>query len=145
MKKWKLIIFGCGFLILGFLLLLGFILKQGLNDGEWGGIENTGKFSGQEQVVWENWQRDKGRVTTEFLGKENQLPDRGNLEFRKGKASGFFFDFTVYECRNAGDKSKIVPAMGPGWGATYHGIWAFIAISIGVCLLSVGKAFRNPA
>jgi hypothetical protein len=144
MRRKILIVLGCCFLLMGFLLLTGYVLMQGVNDAEWEHIDKTGKISDSNLVVWSNWQQDQGLVIPQFPGTQYVLPEQGILEFRKGKASDMMFDFTVYECRKtSGSTTKIVPAIGPGWGASYHGIWSFLALSIGAALLLLGLLIRN--
>jgi hypothetical protein len=139
MRRRILIVVGCFFLLLGFLLLLGYVLVLGVNDAEWEHLETTGNISDSNLVVWSNWQPDQGLVSPQFPGPQYILPDQGILEFRKGTGTGMLFDFTVYECRKtSGNTTKIVPAIGPGWGASYHGIWSFLALTIGTILFSVG-------
>ena len=146
MQKRILIVLGCCFFLIGLLLLLGFVLVQGINDAEWGRIEETGKVSYSDLIVWTDWQTDQGSVTPQFPGVQNELPEQGILEFRKGEGRGMLFDFTVYECRKTnGSETKIVPAIGPGWGASYHGIWSFLALSLGAILLLLVFFIPKPA
>jgi hypothetical protein len=145
MRKRILIVLGCCFFLIGLLLLLGFVLVQGINDGEWGHIRETGNISDLNLIVWSDWQPIRGVKIQQFSLDEYQLQDQGDLEFRKGIGRGMLFDFTAYECRKAdGNMTKIVPAIGPGWGASYHGIWSFVSLSIGTTLLLLAILVRDP-
>jgi hypothetical protein len=122
------------FLGLGILSLGGGLLCSGINDGEWGRIHETGKFSHPDTVDWSSWETDTGTVRADFL--RDTPPKPALAEFRKGVARGAVFDFTLYEIRAKAWGAKVYPAIGPDWGAHYHWGWsaAFFAVT-GLCFL----------
>jgi hypothetical protein len=126
---------GGGFLLAGCLLLPVSLLTIGINDGEWSHLSKTGSFSRPDLLTWESWQPNNGSITP-FRGYQPDRPKPAIPEFRRGRARGFLFDFTVYEGRaGTRDGSVVIPAIGPGWGASYHRIWAGLAFAIGAALL----------
>lgn len=145
MIRRTVIALGVLFILVGLVLMTGYMVKQAINDSEFQRIHSTGKFSHPEMIVWTEWKPNDGTVNPETFAHD-YIP-AGKSEFRKGKVSGDLFDFTIYEWRLTNEvPTKIMPALGPGWGATYHGIYAFGALAIGFCLvmLSLVPRFLSP-
>lgn len=110
----KLLLCGGGlFIVLGFVLLVGALLKTGANDAEWRSISRTGLPSKATDFSWTEWRPNDGSVKPFPDGNRSQTVPS---EFRIGHARGILFNFTVYEGRV--DSDRIIPALGPVWGAS---------------------------
>jgi hypothetical protein len=120
------------------LLLAASLLTIGINDGEWRNLSERGFFSVPEALVWTPWQPNDGSVTpfTHFRPEEPKPPI---AEFRGGRARGILFDFTVYEGRASRGAEANFPALGPAWGASYHYVWAVVALATGAVLLAAAR------
>lgn len=131
------------FLAVGCLLALYSFMGQGINDGESRNISRTGLPSSPDLIEWSSWQTNDGSVYpfSSFQGENRPafLP-----EFRIGRAKGFFFDFVFYQGRCTLDGStRVYPAIGPGWGASYHWFWSWFAFALGIILLASARRLRG--
>jgi hypothetical protein len=123
---------GCagGSVFVAALLLAASLLTIGIDDGERRNISRTGSVSRPSAIRWESWRANEGFIRP-FPGFGREKPQAIFLEARGGIASGWLFDFTVYELRSIpGDVNSIVPAIGPGWGAHYHSWLAVVALIV---------------
>ena len=145
MRRNLFLICGGLFTLIGVLLLAASFLAIGINDGEWGRISKKGVFSGASELVWSPWQANPNEDSIEpfegFRTKRVQvLP-----EVRSGYAKGLLFDFKVYEGRTIpGDATSTVPAIGPGWGAHYHGEWAVGSLAVASIFFVLAFQTRKP-
>lgn len=146
MFKTMLLSFGIALLIVGCLLSACGLAAQGINDGEWHTISQTGQPSRPELFTWSAWRPNNGSVypfhSFQALQQPASLP-----EFRMGRGKGFFFDFVFYQGRFVRDGvSHEFPAVGPGWGAAYHWVWALLAFAAGAaCSLASQLGARRAA
>ncbi|QIF00813.1 hypothetical protein [Roseimicrobium sp. ORNL1] len=135
------ILLGIG-ILLGLLFLAGPIVYQGINDGEWGRISHTGRFSAHEELQWTDWQENDGSITP-FSGFQPEVEKPKFAQFRRGDVHGFLFNFTVYEGRGVNSESNATfPALGPHWGASYNSIWAIPAIALGIAGIFASRYVR---
>src|SRR4051812_40957197 len=98
MLRIVLLSFGIALLIAGGLLLFFRLSAQGINDGEWRNITETGLPSVPDQLTWSSWQPNNGTVYPFSTYQPEQRPD-SLPEFRIGHAKGFLFDFIFYQGR----------------------------------------------
>jgi hypothetical protein len=134
---------GIGLLIAGCVLLFFGLAAQGINDGEWRNITETGLPSAPDQFTWSSWQPNDGSVYLFSSYQPEQRPD-GLPEFRIGHAKGFLFDFIFYQGRFTRDGiTHQFPAIGPGWGARYHWGWSCLAFAAGLSLILAALLTRR--
>jgi len=135
MRRFFILILAGLFLLAGSLLFVASFAKIGINDGEWSIIAKSGSFSTPSALMWTKWRPNDGSVSSFRHFRPEEEP-RDIIEFRTGRAHGFLFDFTFYEGKfHRGDAVMTVPALGPGWGASYHYEWMFGAFAIGMVLV----------
>jgi len=116
------------------LLGLKFVM-QGVNDGEWRNIVETGLPSRPSKFKWSAWFPNNGSVQVFRQFQPEHRPD-ALREYRVGRGKGFLFDFTCYQGRFERNSTMYEwPAIGPGWGATYNWSPLCFALTAGVCCL----------
>ena len=135
---------GIALFVTGCLLLFLRLFGQGINDCEWRNISKTGLPSLPEQFSWSAWRPNDGSVYPCSPFQTEQIP--ATLpEFRVGLGKGFLFDFIFYQGRYSRDGAmREFPAIGPGWGARYHCLWACLSLALGVSLLFIARLARRP-
>ena len=146
MLRIALLSFGIILLITGCLLLFFGLAAQGINDGEWRNISETGLPSLADQFSWSAWRPNDGAVYPFSTFQPERRPE-ALPEFRIGHAKGFLFDFIFYQGRFIRDGlTHEFPAIGPGWGARYHWGWSCLAFALGLCFLFAARfARRHPS
>jgi hypothetical protein len=136
---------GIALLVVGCLLLFLGLAGQGINDGEWRNISETGLPSRPDQFSWSAWRPNDGSVYPFSSFQPEQRPD-ALPEFRVGHATGFLFDFIFYQGRFQRDGvTQEFPAIGPGWGASYHWIWSCLAFVSGACCVLGARFTMRPS
>jgi hypothetical protein len=124
-------------------LLAGFVIPIGINDGEWGHLSRTGSFSTPDALQWGAWQANDGSITA-FYGYQPELEKPEFPQYRRGEAHGWLFDFVVYEGKASNvDGNRVFPAIGPGWGTQFHSIRVVSAFFLGIGMMIASRFFRS--
>jgi hypothetical protein len=130
---------GIALLVTGCVLLFFGLLGQGIDDGEWRNISETGMPSGPERFSWSAWRPNDGSVYPFSYFQREPRPET-LPEFRVGHAKGFLFDFIFYQGRFPHEGTvREFPAIGPDSGARYHWVWAFFVLVLGGCFLFIAR------
>ena len=123
------------------------LLGQGINDGEWAVIRETGLPTKPEGFAWSNWRSNDGSVYPFPFGDPTTRP-QSFPEFRIARArDGFLHGFVFYQGRLPQNGIMVeYPALGPNWGFSFPWVFPWLSFTFAILFgLAARYSSRFPS